>query len=78
MATAVQPIAWNPTKSPRVRVPVQVTHAKNIERPQLKFPDPIDNNAAVPFMPKLRTKPNALVPLAERYLLCWYAQVSPC
>ncbi|KAG8236910.1 hypothetical protein J437_LFUL015236 [Ladona fulva] len=37
--------------------------AKNIQRPQIKFKDKIDNRA-IPFEPKLKDKPNSLKPLA--------------
>jgi exosome complex exonuclease RRP6 len=36
---------------------------KNIPKPQLKFTDKVDNNPQMHFIPKLRTKPNALTPL---------------
>lgn len=36
---------------------------KNIPKPQLKFSDKVDNNPQIPFIPKLRTKPNAQTPL---------------
>ena len=38
-------------------------HARNIKRPQMAFPDAVDNSAATAFVPKLVGKPNALVPL---------------
>jgi len=38
-------------------------HARNIKRPQMAFPDAVDNSAASAFVPKLVGKPNALVPL---------------
>ncbi|CAF1371873.1 unnamed protein product [Adineta ricciae] len=34
-----------------------------LEKPQLKFKCKIDNTAEIPFVPKLRTKPNAITPL---------------
>lgn len=37
-------------------------HAQNIARPQLRFPDPVDNSYA-PFVRKIRYKPNAKVDL---------------
>ncbi|EPZ35172.1 3'-5' exonuclease domain-containing protein [Rozella allomycis CSF55] len=37
-------------------------HAQNISRPQLRFKDQIDNSMT-PFIPKLKNKPHALVPL---------------
>ena len=36
--------------------------AKNIQRPQLKFKDKIDNSNT-PFIPIIKSKPNALRPL---------------
>ncbi|CAF0798614.1 unnamed protein product [Rotaria sp. Silwood1] len=36
---------------------------KNIPKPQIKFTDKVDNNPHTPFIPKLRTKPNAITPL---------------
>ncbi|RKP10165.1 ribonuclease H-like domain-containing protein [Thamnocephalis sphaerospora] len=38
-------------------------HAQNIVRPQLRFGDTIDNSNNVPFVPKIKSKPNAQVPL---------------
>ena len=40
-----------------------VTHA-NMEKPQLKFSDAVDNSAR-PFKPKLTTKPNRMVPIPD-------------
>ncbi len=42
-----------------------VIRAANVLRPQLKFYPPVDNSAAVPFVPRLDSKPNALVPLPQ-------------
>jgi len=39
-------------------------YAQGILRPQMKFRDTIDNGDA-PFIPKIREKPNALVPLED-------------
>ena len=39
-------------------------HAKNVQRPQLQFREQIDNSNT-PFIPSIRHKPNALVPLPE-------------
>ena len=39
--------------------------AKNIQRPQLKFKDKIDNSNTA-FIPKIKYKPNALKPLQKR------------
>ncbi|KAI8061041.1 ribonuclease H-like domain-containing protein [Gongronella butleri] len=36
----------------------------NIVRPQLRFTDKVDNATLTPFVPKIKEKPNALVPLA--------------
>ncbi|CAF2310522.1 unnamed protein product [Rotaria sp. Silwood2] len=36
---------------------------KNIPKPQIKFTDKVDNNPQIPFIPKIRIKPNAIVPL---------------
>ncbi len=44
---------------------ITVIRAANVLRPQLKFYPPIDNSAAVPFVPHLTSKPHALVPLPE-------------
>ncbi|KAJ1916947.1 exosome nuclease subunit [Mycoemilia scoparia] len=41
----------------------KLIHAQNIPRPQLSFKDKIDNSANTPFVWKIRTKPNARVPL---------------
>ncbi|CAH1240111.1 EXOSC10 [Branchiostoma lanceolatum] len=42
----------------------RLLHARNIERPQLKFKDKIDNSNT-PFIPIIRHKPNALRPLPK-------------
>ena len=39
---------------------------KNIPKPQLKFTDKVDNTSQMPFIPKLRTKPNAHTPLPSK------------
>jgi len=39
-------------------------HAKNVQRPQLRFQDHIDNSNT-PFIPLIRRKPHALKPLPE-------------
>lgn len=36
---------------------------KNIPKPQLKFTDKVNNNPQTPFIPRIRTKPNAQTPL---------------
>ncbi|KAI0224766.1 Exosome component 10 [Lamellibrachia satsuma] len=72
-ATPKQPVAsWN-RKTPTVttaskRVPYCLLAARNIQRPQLKFKDTIDNSSR-PFVPKLKEKYNAQKSLAES-LLC--------
>ncbi|MGH0147042.1 UNVERIFIED_CONTAM: hypothetical protein FKN15_060862 [Acipenser sinensis] len=40
----------------------RLLHAKNIQRPQMKFREKVDN-ANTPFVPKIFAKPNALKPL---------------
>ncbi|KAF9189342.1 exosome nuclease subunit [Haplosporangium sp. Z 767] len=40
----------------------KLIHAQNIARPQLRFPDPVDNSSA-PFIRKIKYKPNAKVDL---------------
>ncbi|KAJ2665566.1 exosome nuclease subunit [Coemansia sp. RSA 1200] len=47
------------------RTSMALVHAKNIPRPQLRFHDSVDNSRGTPFVPRLRDKPHALVPLAE-------------
>ena len=42
-------------------------HGSNVLRPQLKFEDTIDNSAA-PFVPKVVSKPNAIIPLHEGWI----------
>nr|CAD7587790.1 unnamed protein product [Timema genevievae] len=42
---------------------VRLLTAKNIERPQVKFKDRLDNSSA-PFEPRIKDKPNALKPLS--------------
>lgn len=44
-----------------------VLRAANILRPQLRFVPPVDNSAAVAFVPHLAAKPNAIVPLADLF-----------
>ncbi|KAJ9594200.1 hypothetical protein L9F63_014360 [Diploptera punctata] len=43
--------------------PVRLLTAKNIQRPQIKFKDKIDNTSA-PFEPRIKDKPNSLKPLS--------------
>lgn len=42
--------------------------AANVIRPQLSFPDKIDNSNTTPFVPKLKEKVNALVPWEYRFM----------
>ncbi|RKP12521.1 ribonuclease H-like domain-containing protein, partial [Piptocephalis cylindrospora] len=46
------------------KVGYKVMHSSNIPRPQLTFPDRVDNSLA-PFQRKIQDKPNALVPLSN-------------
>nr|CAD7456538.1 unnamed protein product [Timema tahoe] len=70
--------SWNVNKQmvvPNVHRPNHVNHssaaaptvrlltAKNIERPQVKFKDRLDNSST-PFEPRIKDKPNALKPLS--------------
>lgn len=43
--------------------PVRLLTAKNIQRPQIKFKDKIDNTNS-PFYPILKDKPNNIKPLS--------------
>ncbi|KAI8968945.1 ribonuclease H-like domain-containing protein [Mycotypha africana] len=45
------------------KLDLNLLHANNIIRPQLKFKDKIDNSNSTPFMRKIKYKPHALVPL---------------
>ncbi|XP_019637240.1 PREDICTED: exosome component 10-like [Branchiostoma belcheri] len=60
--------SWNKKSRSRSGSEKSVTwrllHARNIERPQLKFKDKIDNSNT-PFIPIIRHKPNALRPLPK-------------
>ncbi|XP_012681573.1 exosome component 10 isoform X2 [Clupea harengus] len=40
----------------------RLLHAKNVQRPQMRFKDKVDNSNT-PFIPKIFVKPNATVPL---------------
>lgn len=55
------------------RVDLQVFAGANIPRPQLKFEEPV-NNTNSPFLPKLKSKPNAIIPL-EHCTFLLYAYV---
>jgi len=41
--------------------------SKNMEKPQLKFTDPVDNSRTSIFSPKITYKHNLLKPLAVLY-----------
>ncbi|XP_069699387.1 exosome complex component 10 homolog [Periplaneta americana] len=43
--------------------PIRLLTAKNIQRPQIKFKDKIDNTLS-PFEPRIKEKPNSLKPLS--------------
>ncbi|KAG0351954.1 hypothetical protein BC939DRAFT_415295 [Gamsiella multidivaricata] len=45
------------------RLEYKLIHAQNIARPQLRFPDPVDNSST-PFLRKITYKPNAKVDLS--------------
>ncbi|XP_063224220.1 exosome complex component 10 homolog [Bacillus rossius redtenbacheri] len=49
--------------SPATPPAIRLLTAKNIERPQAKFKDKIDNSPQ-PFQPRIKDKPNASTPLA--------------
>ncbi|KAK2163369.1 hypothetical protein LSH36_81g07020 [Paralvinella palmiformis] len=59
---------WNKktplSKTGAVGANFRLLAAKNIQRPQVKFKDKIDNSFR-PFVPKIRSKPNALKSLSE-------------
>ncbi|KAG0238407.1 exosome nuclease subunit [Actinomortierella wolfii] len=42
----------------------KLMHAQGIARPQLRFPDPVDNSSSTPFLRKITYKPNAKVDLS--------------
>ncbi len=39
-------------------------HSRNVTRPQIRFKEKVDNSHN-PFIPRIRDKPNAQVPLPE-------------
>ena len=41
-----------------------IIHSRNVPRPQVRFQDQIDNSNS-PFIPRLKEKPNAKVPLPD-------------
>jgi exosome complex exonuclease RRP6 len=47
---------------------VRLMHAQNVQRPQISFPDPVDNSETTVFVPKLKTKPNAILDLKASLL----------
>lgn len=59
--------SWNREKKRGKSQMFRLFHAQNIARPQTRFKDKIDN-ANVPFVPKIKQKPNALKPLPEALL----------
>ncbi|XP_063064983.1 exosome component 10 [Engraulis encrasicolus] len=56
--------SWNRKGSGSGRSPenFKMLHSKNVQRPQLRFKDKVDNSNT-PFIPKIFVKPNATVPL---------------
>ncbi|KAG0266773.1 exosome nuclease subunit [Actinomortierella ambigua] len=46
------------------RLDIRLMHAHNIARPQLRFPDAVDNSSLTPFIRKITYKPNAMVDLS--------------
>lgn len=63
-------------KKPDETIPVQrpernkkleseLYYAKDLMRPQMRFKDKVDNSADMPFVPKIRYKPHAKVPLDQ-------------
>ena len=51
--------------------------ARHVTRPQAEFHDKIDNSDR-PFVPKLASKPNALLPLSGKLLFLWMKYVLLC
>uniref|UniRef100_A0A8B9KQN8 Exosome complex component 10 n=1 Tax=Astyanax mexicanus TaxID=7994 RepID=A0A8B9KQN8_ASTMX len=56
--------SWNRKGGNRSTETFHLLHAKNIQRPQLKFKDKVDNSNT-PFIPKISVKPNAVKPLSS-------------
>uniref|UniRef100_A0A8C2DRU7 Exosome complex component 10 n=1 Tax=Cyprinus carpio TaxID=7962 RepID=A0A8C2DRU7_CYPCA len=54
--------SWNRRGGERREETFHLLHAKNIQRPQLKFKDKVDNSNT-PFVSKIFIKPNAVKPL---------------
>ncbi|KAF8510838.1 ribonuclease H-like domain-containing protein [Gautieria morchelliformis] len=54
------------TKAPRGRLDPSLAHASYLRKPQLLFRSPVDNtNAPTPWIPKLKCKHHAVVPLSQ-------------
>ncbi|KAI5621953.1 exosome component 10, partial [Silurus asotus] len=58
--------SWNRKGGDRSAETFRLLHAKNIQRPQLKFKEKVDNSNT-PFISKIFVKPNALKPLAPYF-----------
>ncbi|XP_063676730.1 exosome complex component 10-like [Bolinopsis microptera] len=58
--------AWNANSNTQQNKPIRLLHSKNILRPQLRWKVKPDNTS-VPFVPNIKHKPNAKVPLPEIY-----------
>ncbi|CAK8683667.1 unnamed protein product [Clavelina lepadiformis] len=56
--------SWNKRDKQGRNKTFKLLHAQNILRPQLKFKNKIDNTNT-PFVPIIRSKPNAIVPLSK-------------
>ncbi|KAB5567687.1 hypothetical protein PHYPO_G00235740 [Pangasianodon hypophthalmus] len=58
--------SWNRKGGDRSAETFRLLHAKNIQRPQLKFKEKVDNSNT-PFISRIFIKPNALKPLAPYF-----------
>uniref|UniRef100_A0A673JRI5 Exosome complex component 10 n=1 Tax=Sinocyclocheilus rhinocerous TaxID=307959 RepID=A0A673JRI5_9TELE len=58
--------SWNRRNVPCEEETFHLLHAKNIQRPQLKFKDKVDNSNT-PFVSKIFIKPNAVKPLPSYF-----------
>ncbi|KAM9474774.1 exosome complex component 10 [Clarias gariepinus] len=58
--------SWNRKGGDRSAETFRLLHAKNIQRPQMKFKEKVDNSNT-PFISKIFIKPNALKPLAPYF-----------
>ncbi|XP_072537142.1 exosome complex component 10 [Salminus brasiliensis] len=58
--------SWNRKGGNRSAETFHLLHAKNIQRPQLKFKDKVDNSNT-PFVSKIFVKPNAVKPLSSYF-----------